>query len=144
MPACADCSSWMSSLFNQHIQAQERINSDGQERNRRSVLSVRQSSKVCIFCNFLSSEIQIYGQKRDLDIADNHSVLLSGKWRRYNFNGERGGLRVLEAIWFQVYIPTGDASRPWQYKYYIGAYPVCIEAGGLLIQIVKDKNHPLS
>jgi hypothetical protein len=133
MPACTNCSSWMSLVLDKGVQTQEKTNTNGQDATRRTVLSIRQNSQECNFCNFITSAIERFGQKRDLEITDDQAALISGLWKTYNFGGERGCSPILESIRFQIDKPTGNESHPWQYSYSLGNYPICIEAGELLI-----------
>lgn len=86
--------------------------------------------------------MEIFGEKRDPEITDDQTALISGNWKRYNFGGERGCSLILESIHFQIYKPTSNESHPWQPSYHLGNYPVYIEAGELLIYTVKDKSTP--
>lgn len=149
MPVCTNCSSWMSLLFDKRVQTQEKTSKNGQDVTRRTALSIRQNSKECNFCHFITSEMEVFPErrnpelfkdKRELEITDDQTALISGNWKTYNFGGERGFSPILESIHFQIYKPTGNESQPWQYSFYLGNYPVCIEASELLIYTLKDKS----
>jgi hypothetical protein len=112
---------------------QKSVNASGQRFPSRTMLKVRQNSKSCDFCNFMASEIQIFAQKRELDVKDDQTVVMSGIWKNYGYKGARTCSRILESIRFDVSNASNNASGQQGPGLTIGTYPVCIQTGVLLI-----------
>jgi len=112
---------------------QKSVNVSGRRFPSRTMLEVRQNSKSCDFCNFIASEIQIFAQKKDQDVQDDQTIVMSGVWKNYRYEGAHTCSRILESIRFDVNNASNNASSQRGYGLTIGTYPVCIQTGVLLI-----------
>lgn len=112
---------------------QKSVNASGRRFPSRTMLKIRQNTNACNFCNFMASEIQIFAQKRDLDVKDDQTVVMSGIWKDYSYKEGQTCSRFLESIRFDVKNASNNASGQRGHGLTIETYPVCIQTGVLLI-----------